>query len=133
MIHKCIKRAFRWEMERKMESKNKTILSSIIDGILEDTVWVNASGETVSLKEAIARNIHIGRGAELVALDRRDLLGAYTSFQIKRQSFGTSTRDMTEADLAAGIKSFIFEEAHGQMVSLEAEVGAFATGSRRAA
>jgi hypothetical protein len=116
-----------------MESKNKTILSSIIDGILEDTVWVNASGETISLKEAVARNIHMGSGAELVALDRRDLLGAYTSFQIKRQSFGTSTRGMAEADLAEGIKSFIFDEAREQMASLEAEVGALATGSRRVA
>jgi len=116
-----------------MESKNKTILASIIDGVLEETVWVNSAGETVSLKEMIAKNIHIGRGANLDDLDRRDLLGAYTSFQIKRQSFGESTRDMSSHDLAAGIKGFIFEEAHATMRSLESEVGQMSEGQRKTA
>ena len=44
-----------------MESKNKTVLMTIIDTILEETVWVNKSGETVSLKDAIARNIKSGK------------------------------------------------------------------------
>ena len=29
-----------------MESKNKTVLMTVIDTILEETVWVNKSGET---------------------------------------------------------------------------------------
>ena len=34
-----------------MESKNKTVLMTVIDTILEEVVWVNQNGETISLKD----------------------------------------------------------------------------------
>lgn len=101
-----------------MESKNKTVLMAIIDSVLENTVWVNKSGENISLKDAIAKNT-TGR---IENLDRNDLLGAYTSFQIKRQSFAENTRDMSNTDLANKIKSFIFDETRDQMLMVEREL-----------
>ena len=101
-----------------MESKNKTVLMAIIDSVLENTVWVNKSGENVSLKDAIAKDA-TGR---IENLDRNDLLGAYTSFQIKRQSFAENTRDMNNQTLADKIKLFIFEETREQMLMVEREL-----------
>ena len=75
-----------------MESKNKTVLMTVIDTILEEVVWVNQNGETISLKDALAKNIHAGKLGNIEALDRSDLIGAYTSFQIKRQSFAENTK-----------------------------------------
>ncbi len=105
-----------------MESKNKTVLMTVIDTILEETVWVNKSGETVSLKDAIARNIKSGKNGNVESLERSDLLGAYTSFQIKRQSFAENTRDMSDKELADKIKLFIFEDTREQMLLLEREL-----------
>ena len=53
-----------------MESKNKTVLMTVIDTILEETVWVNKSGETISLKDAIAKNIKMGNAGNIESLDR---------------------------------------------------------------
>lgn len=105
-----------------MESKNKTVLMTVIDTILEETVWVNKSGETVSLKDAIAKNIKAGKSSNIDGLERSDLLGAYTSFQIKRQSFAENTRDMSDKELADKIKLFIFEDTREQMLLLEREL-----------
>ena len=105
-----------------MESKNKTVLMTIIDTILEETVWVNKSGETVSLKDAIARSIKAGNTGNIDSLERSDLLGAYTSFQIKRQSFAENTRDMSDKELSDKIKLFIFEDTREQMLLLEREL-----------
>ncbi len=105
-----------------MESKNKTVLMTVIDTILEETVWVNKSGETVSLKDAIARNIKSGNVGNIDSLERSDLLGAYTSFQIKRQSFAENTRDMSDKELSDKIKLFIFEDTREQMLLLEREL-----------
>ena len=105
-----------------MESKNKTVLMTVIDTILEETVWVNKSGETISLKDAIARNIKAGNNGNVDGLERSDLLGAYTSFQIKRQSFAENTRDMSDKELADKIKLFIFEDTREQMLLLEREL-----------
>ncbi len=105
-----------------MESKNKTVLMTIIDAILEETVWVNKSGETVSLKDAIAKNIKQGLSGNIDTLDRNELLGAYTSFQIKKQSFAENTREMTNKEIAEKIKMFIFEDAREQMLLLEKEL-----------
>ncbi|MBR1544769.1 MAG: hypothetical protein IJ638_02395 [Alphaproteobacteria bacterium] len=105
-----------------MESKNKTVLMTVIDTILEETVWVNKSGETISLKDAIARSIKAGKAGNVESLDRSDLLGAYTSFQIKRQSFAENTKNMTDKELADKIKLFIFEDTREQMILLEREL-----------
>ena len=105
-----------------MESKNKTILMTVIDTILEETVWVNKSGETVSLKDAISKNIKSGNTGNIDKLERSDLLGAYTSFQIKRQSFAENTRDMSDKELAEKIKLYIFEDTREQMLLLEKEL-----------
>ncbi|MCR5506973.1 MAG: hypothetical protein K6F04_03950 [bacterium] len=105
-----------------MESKNKTVLMTVIDTILEETVWVNKSGETISLKDAIARNIKAGKTGNVEGLDRSDLLGAYTSFQIKRQSFAENTKNMSDKELADKIKLFIFEDTREQMILLEREL-----------
>lgn len=105
-----------------MESKNKTVLMTVIDTILEETVWVNKSGETISLKDAIAKNIKMGNAGNIESLDRSDLLGAYTSFQIKRQSFAENTRDMSNKDIADKIKLFIFEDTREQMILLDREL-----------
>ncbi len=106
-----------------MESKNKTVLMTIIDTILEETVWVNKSGETISLKDALAKNIKMGNVGNIDGLDRSDLIGAYTSFQIKRQSFAENTRDMSDKEIADKIKLFIFEDTREQMLLLEQELG----------
>ena len=105
-----------------MESKNKTVLMTIIDTILEETVWVNKTGETISLKDALAKNIKMGNIGNIDSLDRSDLLGAYTSFQIKRQSFAENTRDMSNKEIADKIKLFIFEDTREQMLLLEKEL-----------
>ena len=105
-----------------MESKNKTVLMTIIDTILEETVWVNKTGETISLKDALAKNIKMGNVGNIDSLDRSDLLGAYTSFQIKRQSFAENTRDMSNKEIADKIKLFIFEDTREQMLLLEKEL-----------
>ncbi len=105
-----------------MESKNKTVLMTVIDTILEETVWVNKSGETVSLKDAIAKSIKSGNTGNIDSLERSDLLGAYTSFQIKRQSFAENTRDMSDRELSDKIKLFIFEDTREQMLLLEREL-----------
>ena len=105
-----------------MSSKNKTVLMTIIDTILEETVWVNKTGETISLKDALAKNIKMGNVGNIDSLDRSDLLGAYTSFQIKRQSFAENTRDMSNKEIADKIKLFIFEDTREQMLLLEKEL-----------
>ena len=105
-----------------MESKNKTVLMTNIDTILEETVWVNKTGETISLKDALAKNIKMGNVGNIDSLDRSDLLGAYTSFQIKRQSFAENTRDMSNKEIADKIKLFIFEDTREQMLLLEKEL-----------
>ena len=105
-----------------MESKNKTVLMTVIDTILEETVWVNKIGETVSLKDAIAKNIKAGKTGNIDSLERTDLLGAYTSFQIKRQSFAENVRDMSDKELSDKIKLFIFEDTREQMLLLEREL-----------
>ncbi|MDR1009041.1 MAG: hypothetical protein LBL52_02180 [Rickettsiales bacterium] len=107
-----------------MESKNKTILMTIIDSVLEEIIWVEKGGATVSLKEAIAKSIHEGASGSLESLERAELIGAYTAFQIRRQSFAENTKTMTDSQIAERIKLFIFEAAHEQMSALEAEVGA---------
>ena len=55
-------------------------------------------------------------------MDRNELLGAYTSFQIKKQSFAENTREMTNKEIAEKIKMFIFEDAREQMLLLEKEL-----------
>ena len=105
-----------------MESKNKTVLMTVIDTILEETVWVNKSGQTISLKDAISKNIRAGNTGNIDSLERSDLLGAYTSFQIKRQSFAENTRNMTDKELSDKIKLFIFEDTREQMLLLEKEL-----------
>ena len=116
-----------------MESKNKTIMMTIIDSVLEETIWVERGGGAISLKEAIARAIKNGAEGGLDSLSRDELVGAYTAFQIRRQSFGENTKDMTNAKIAERVKAFIFEAAHEQMTALEAEVGASEEMARRAA
>lgn len=106
-----------------MESKNKTILMTVIDAILEEIVWVNKSGETISLKDALAKNIHEGKVGNIEALDRNDLIGAYTSFQIKRQSFAENTKDMSDKEISDKIKLYIFEDTREQMILLDKELG----------
>ncbi len=106
-----------------MESKNKTILMTVIDAILEEIVWVNKSGETISLKDALAKNIHEGKVGNIEALDRNDLIGAYTSFQIKRQSFAENTKDMSNKEISDKIKLYIFEDTREQMLLLDKELG----------
>ncbi|MBR4315890.1 MAG: hypothetical protein IKP65_02825 [Alphaproteobacteria bacterium] len=115
-----------------MESKNKTVIMTVIDTIREETVWVNKSGETVSLKDAIARNIKAGGMGNVDSLERSDLLGAYTSFQIKRQSFAENTRDMSDKELSDKIKLFIFEDTREQMLLLERELN-LSTSERKTA
>ncbi len=105
-----------------MESKNKTVLMTVIDTILEEVVWVNKNGETISLKDALAKNIHEGKTGNIEALDRSDLIGAYTSFQIKRQSFAENTKSMTDKEIADKIKLYIFEDTREQMILLEREL-----------
>ena len=106
-----------------MESKNKTVLMTVIDTILEEVVWVNQNGETISLKDALAKNIHAGKLGNIEALDRSDLIGAYTSFQIKRQSFAENTKSMTDKEISDKIKLYIFEDTREQMILLEKELG----------
>ncbi|MDR0367448.1 MAG: hypothetical protein LBH41_02630 [Rickettsiales bacterium] len=106
-----------------MESKNKTILMTIIDSVIEDVVWVEKGGAAISLKEAIARSIHGGAGGTLDALSRDELIGAYTAFQIRRQSFGENTKAMSDSQIADRVKVFIFDAAREQMSALEAAVG----------
>ncbi len=105
-----------------MESKNKTVLMTVIDTILEEIVWVNKNGETISLKDALAKNIHEGNVGNIEALNRNDLIGAYTSFQIKRQSFAENTKNMTDKEIADKIKLYIFEDTREQMILLEKEL-----------
>jgi hypothetical protein len=106
-----------------MESKNKTVLMTVIDAILEEVVWVNKNGETISLKEALAKNIMSGKRGGIETLSRDDLIGAYTSMQIKRQSFSEQTKSMQDSEIADRLKLFIFEDSREQMLRLEAELG----------
>ena len=66
------------------------------------------------------------------SLERSDLLGAYTSFQIKRQSFAENTRDMSDKELSDKIKLFIFEDTREQMLLLERELN-LSTSERKTA
>lgn len=106
-----------------MESKNKTVLMTVIDTILEEIVWVNKKGETVSLKDSLAKNIHEGKVGNIEALERSDLIGAYTSFQIKKQSFAENTKSMEDKEISDKIKLCIFEDTREQMLRLESELG----------
>jgi hypothetical protein len=106
-----------------MESKNKTVLMSVIDSVLEEIVWVGKQGEAISLKEAIAKNMKKGASAGIESLSRDDLVGAMTSFQIRRQSFSENTKDMRNEDIAKMLKVFIFDETRSQMDRLERELG----------
>ena len=101
-----------------MESKNKTVLMAIIDSILEHTTWVNALGEDVSLKDSLGKST-TGRIEDLA---KDDLVGAYTSFQVKKQSFSKNPKEMDTKDLSNEIKIFIFEETKAQMLMLEREL-----------
>ncbi|MDR1477216.1 MAG: hypothetical protein LBI17_03770 [Rickettsiales bacterium] len=105
-----------------MESKNKTVLMSVIDGVLEEIVWVGKSGAAISLKEAIAANMKGADSADIGSLSRDDLIGAYTAFQIRRQSFSESTRDMADSEIAAKIKSFVFDDTRERMALVEREL-----------
>ena len=73
-------------------------------------------------EKASAKNIKMGNVGNIDSLDRSDLLGAYTSFQIKRQSFAENTRDMSNKEIADKIKLFIFEDTREQMLLLEKEL-----------
>ena len=106
-----------------MESKNKTVLMTVIDSVIEEIVWVNRTGEAVSLKEAVSRNVKGGKSAGIESLVREDLIGALTAFQIRRQSFSENTKDMNDAEIAKMVKSFIFEETREQMDRIERELG----------
>jgi hypothetical protein len=106
-----------------MESKNKTVLMSVIDGVLEEIVWVGKNGAAISLKEAIAANMRGVDSAGIGSLSRDDLIGAYTAFQIRRQSFSESTRDMKDSEIAGRIKSFVFDDTRDRMGRLERELG----------
>lgn len=106
-----------------MESKNKAVIKSLIAGILEDTFWVDQMGVTISLKDAINKNIKLGKGGDIDTLDRNDLLGAYTAFQIRRQVFSENAHGMNNMDLVNRIKLFIFEEATEQMECVNEELG----------
>ncbi|MDR2099074.1 MAG: hypothetical protein LBO78_03560 [Rickettsiales bacterium] len=106
-----------------MESKNKTVLMTVIDAILEDLAWVNKNGETVSLKEALAKNIRNGKRGGIEMLARDELIGAYTSMQIRRQSFSEPTQGMADSEIADRLKLFIFEDSREQMLRLESELG----------
>ena len=101
-----------------MKSKNQTVIMSIIEGVLEDTIWVNKQGITTSLKEVLVKNIGQGLDAGL-----ENLTGAYTSFQIKRQMFAESITNMTNKEIADKIKLFIFEETHNQMKRVNEYLG----------
>jgi hypothetical protein len=114
-----------------MESKNKTVLMAVIDGILEEVVWVSKGGEAVSLKEAIARNMRGGKSAGVESLAREDLIGALTSFQIRRQSFSENTKAMDDAQIAEVLKAFIFDEAKSQIAAVERELGISGQASAR--
>ncbi len=106
-----------------MKSKNQTVIMSIIEGILEDTIWVNRQGSTISLKDALMANIGQGLDSGLENLNREDLSGAYTSFQIKRQMFAENITNMTNKEIADKIKLFIFEETHNQMKRVNEYLG----------
>ena len=106
-----------------MKSKNQTVIMSIIEGILQDTIWVNKQGKTTSLKDVFVANIGQGVDVGLENLDRDDLSGAYTSFQIKRQMFAESITNMTNKEIADRIKLFIFEETHNQMKRVNEYLG----------
>ena len=106
-----------------MKSKNQTIIMSIIEGILEDTIWVNKKGATISLKDVLVSNIGKGLNSELENLTREDLSGAYTSFQIKRQMFAENITGMTNKEIADRIKLFIFEETHNQLKRVNEYLG----------
>ena len=101
-----------------MESKNKTVLMAIIDSILEHTTWVNALGEDVSLKDSLGKST-TGRIEDLA---KDDLVGAYTSFQVKKQSFSENIKDKSIKELSDDIKLFIFNETREQMLMLEREL-----------
>ena len=106
-----------------MKSKNQTVIMSIIDGVLQDTIWVNKQGKTTSLKEVLVANIGERFDSGLENLNRDDLSGAYTSFQIKRQMFAESITNMTNKEIADRIKLFIFEETHNQMKRVNEYLG----------
>lgn len=106
-----------------MESKNKTMLMTVIDSVLEEIVWVNKQGEAISLKESVARNIQDGKSAGIEGLGREDLIGAFTAFQIRRQSFSENTKGMSDAEIARMLKLFVFDDTREQMSRLERELG----------
>lgn len=112
-----------------MESKNKTVIMAIIDGILENTIWLDKMGQNISLKEALSKNA----GGSVNNLSRDDLLGAHTSFQIRRQTFAENAHNMDDKQIADRIKLFIFEEAHEQMERVNQELGVSEALSRKIA
>ena len=106
-----------------MESKNKTVIMAIIDGILENLIWVNRVGQTVSLKDVISKSGQLTNGSMVDNLSRDDLLGAYTAYQIRRQTFAENAYNMSDKEIADKVKLFIFEEAHEQMSMVNRELG----------
>ncbi|MCL2439104.1 MAG: hypothetical protein FWD15_01175 [Alphaproteobacteria bacterium] len=105
-----------------METKNKTVLMTVIDDILGDIMWAERNGMLISLKEAIARSIAGGSNGNIEALSRDELIGAYTAFQIRKQQFTNNTKEMTNAKIAECLKLFIFDTAREQMAALEESV-----------
>lgn len=106
------------EEKKAMESKNKTILMTLIDAALEEITWVQPNGESISLKGAIAKSIKMGRDGRIESLSRDDLLGADTARRIETQDFAGNSRDMKTQDIAEKIKEFVLDRAHAKWAEL---------------
>ncbi len=94
-------------MEKK---QNMTELMRTIDLVLDKVVWVNNNGDMVSLKDLLHVTNKDGSARNIEDLERPDLIGAFTSLQIRHELFSVKIADLSNDEMAAKIKDLVFFE-----------------------
>ncbi|MDR1691354.1 MAG: hypothetical protein LBR35_00740 [Rickettsiales bacterium] len=106
-------------MEKK---QNMTDLMRTIDVVLSQIVWVDSESNMVTLKDLLHRPNSDGSSRSIDDLDRPNLIGAFTSLQIRHELFSVKIADLSNSELAAKIKDLVFFETKAILESKEVSI-----------
>ncbi len=88
-----------------------TKIMNVLDTVLTDTVWLSETNEIVSLADMLHVGNFDGTPKSIEDLDRRSLLGAVLSLQIRSDNFDVVVESLSDKELGLKVKQMVFVEA----------------------